>query len=835
MSTSESTKDETTTVSSGDEEKKGLISQKSIIEDEKEEELPPGEIPSYPTCRMPLQVLGVQPRSPVAWSASGEYLAFVSMNFSIYVVKKVETRLQQGIKLSFHRLWTLSGHANRVHFLLFHPTLPILVSTSHDGIFIWDITRGVLIQKITPATSRDAHDGDVYCASWVCGSRGLVTVSQDATIRAWDFREAKAVLIDNIPAHKSGIMTCAYHEETGVLATGGRDSIVKTWEISALSKFLESPGGKSKRGGVTIAQLSSMEGHRGDITSLTFSKDGKQLWSSACDNSSKLWDLTTQTDVREITENKGNVIKVLLEKEGKTVITASIDSFIKVWEAPESVDQILQNEVRESSDMGNLLGKEIENEELRALLSNDSSVKNLLRKDFGAKMMLTKTFMAHEEGIFNLEACPTAPIYATSSLGTSIRIWANNGTWDLRLIHEYVGHKAAITDTYLLQEDIDNDESNILYTASNDFYFHEYDLESLGRRSKINFGTSISGFCVAPDRKLIIVGGTNYDIRGYAMSGEVIDQSLENHKNYVGCEVVRFSGHSGQIRYLEMHPGGQMFVSCANDFQMLTWKVKGPFKPRVLSFGQLQTETTFDTARSDIQSLKIPWEQSKYLIPQVLKFSNSYNKAHEGRINELEFSENGDYLLSCGNDHKIIVWGVNAERASLSKKASFSEAHGHVISGACWCGMNRNDEPIFATCSWDKTVKIWALTNKGKKITLIKTLMGHLEKVTDIGVGASKDFLFSCSDDCTIRCYSLVAPYKCVAVYVTEESTPFTSLSIGRNQFVSGSGSGMVGLWPFPVEKYKTCFVGEKGEYEKKTEIKKQFESRKSVTSTNRN
>ncbi|EWS73007.1 required for amino acid permease transport from the to the cell surface protein (macronuclear) [Tetrahymena thermophila SB210] len=52
-----------------------------------------------------------------------------------------------------------------------------------------------------------------------------------------------------------------------------------------------------------------------------------------------------------------------------------------------------------------------------------------------------------------------------------------------------------------------------------------------------------------------------------------------------------------------------------------------------------------------------------------------------------------------------------------------------------------------ATCSADKTIKIWGINTSSQKFELKQTLYGHTKWVWDISYGCDGEFLFSCSSD----------------------------------------------------------------------------------------
>jgi WD40 repeat protein len=59
------------------------------------------------------------------------------------------------------------------------------------------------------------------------GSR-LATGSQDRTVRLWDTRTWRQLLV--LRAHSATVMTVAWSPDGGTLATGSHDGVVRLWQ-----------------------------------------------------------------------------------------------------------------------------------------------------------------------------------------------------------------------------------------------------------------------------------------------------------------------------------------------------------------------------------------------------------------------------------------------------------------------------------------------------------------------------------------------------------------------------------------------------------------------------
>ncbi|KAJ5080722.1 hypothetical protein M0811_13830 [Anaeramoeba ignava] len=782
---------------------------------------------ALPICSKPLRVVGVQEKSPVSWSPDGNMFAFVSGNHSIYLIRKNERKSQQGtIALSFSVEATLEDHVSPVTSLLFHPNKPILVSGGHEGLFIWDLRNSTLKQKIKTGSHISAHDGAVECLIWLQNGDCLITGSSDTTLKAWDMRGDQAQCIDTINAHKAPILVFTYCPATQILASAGRDSTIKLWDISKLNHFFTADEHEKDDTSVKIVQNNSIEGHRGDITALTFTRDGSRIWSGARDNDIILWSTKSAKKVDSISGHKGDIKKLLLMKNETVLISASADKTIKVWELSSKGDKEEKTEKTETRGDGGLedVLQTVDNEALRKILEDDISLTTLIKDQLEGGAHLLNELEAHEEGIASLEMSPTAPLGITSSMHNSIRIWSFVNPLKIGFVHEFIGQSKAIT-SIRLDERADDDDLNennqdqnretalrTIFSGSLDYTVHQYDVETVGRLMQINFRNSVQSLDVSPDKQFLVIGGSSYDLKGYALHPSYVK---DNDATCVLQEVARFVGHSGKIKYIAISPDGNMMTSSSNDFKLLTWKLKKPYSPKRMTRGELLTQSDFDVNSFDFK----PGVQH-VLVPEKIKPTDTVHE-HEGHVNCFGFNSNATLFASCGNDHKIVVYKPNTRKAGLSKKFAQSNAHNAVIECMCWCKDFQSNKELLCTGSWDKTAKIWRIDDNQKGMKCVRTITDHWGKIVGIGASGDNRFLLTCSVDFTVRCFSLTEPFDCVALYSIPQEAPFTCLAVGKDSFVTGSENGMLRVWPMFGGRFDNSFIqkiplNEQIEYDRK-------------------
>lgn len=132
-----------------------------------------------------------------------------------------------------------------------------------------------------------------------------------------------------LSAHHSVIHAIAYSEQLSLLATAGRDHVINLWHITTSS----------------AAFVSSLEGHLGDVLSLTVSQDGNILFSGAADNRVKLWDLQNHHYIRDImvshflNPHRGDVVFLTTDLKHGQLLSVCLDGSLRVFQVNETVQQ----------------------------------------------------------------------------------------------------------------------------------------------------------------------------------------------------------------------------------------------------------------------------------------------------------------------------------------------------------------------------------------------------------------------------------------------------------------------------------------------------------------
>jgi WD40 repeat protein len=79
-----------------------------------------------------------------------------------------------------------------------------------------------------------------------------------------------------------------------------------------------------------------LKGHTEAVVDLKFSPDGKRVVTASGDNTARLWDAETGTEIAALKAHEGAVLSAAFSPDGKRVVTASEDKTARLWDVSRS-------------------------------------------------------------------------------------------------------------------------------------------------------------------------------------------------------------------------------------------------------------------------------------------------------------------------------------------------------------------------------------------------------------------------------------------------------------------------------------------------------------------
>jgi WD40 repeat protein len=175
------------------------------------------------------------------------------------------------------------------------------VATASERLRIWSVQRQE-VEKVF-----DDFDGLVYSVAYSPSGDLLVAGNSDGTVVVWETADWKK-----------------------------RQELKEDWPIRSLvfspdGKTLAVAGGKVERGIVELRSVNdltlakSLDGHKGAVTSASFSADGKTLVTCSIDKTVKLWTVGTGQIARSAASFEMGVSAVAISPTSNTVATGGFE------------------------------------------------------------------------------------------------------------------------------------------------------------------------------------------------------------------------------------------------------------------------------------------------------------------------------------------------------------------------------------------------------------------------------------------------------------------------------------------------------------------------------
>jgi WD40 repeat protein len=254
----------------------------------------------------------------------------------------------------------LRGHTGWVTAIAFSPDSTRLVSGSNDKTAkIWDTNTGRELRSL------EGHTAPVKGVGFDPDGRHVCSGSADMEVRVWDVENGQAtttkmgggdwvatgvtfsltgkrVALSNRRARSASSVTVCDREQGNELF-----SITAKGQQSAVACAF-SPDGKdfaTGEGDPPAAVLLhtrnaqsgrprlSLKGHQAALTSVAYSSDGKQLASASADQTIKIWDATSGSEIVTLHEEQ-SALSLAFSPDGRRLASGGADGMVRLWEPP---------------------------------------------------------------------------------------------------------------------------------------------------------------------------------------------------------------------------------------------------------------------------------------------------------------------------------------------------------------------------------------------------------------------------------------------------------------------------------------------------------------------
>lgn len=514
--------------------------------------------------------------------------------------------------------------SHNVRKAIFHPSKDIILSFAQDDeILLWNIASGEIMFKL------DGHNLSISSASFSPNGKMALTSGADGTMRVWDIENGQCTKV--IKGHFSQTITVQgqdimdYYSICSAVWSPQGDKILSVSFVN--STFCVAMWDVAT--GECIRMLSdSLIG-----SFAYFAPSGNYfVTADVHDKIVSIWDANSFKCIKKMVGHRDQITSAKYSPDGNSIISASCDKTIRVWDVSTgSTTHIFSghseaiNDVSFSND-GNWI----------VSASNDKTVR-IWDMESGKCL---QTLVGHDATVNSASFSPDDHLAISASEDKSIRIWNFSFKEDDKHLNSSIKKTGFIVASPVMNLIAYPMEPNVIGI---------WDIKSQSLRGKLRGHTDMVisvGFC--PRHKIIVTTSKDGTIRFW---------SAENMK----CLKV-FDNFCGQTEVISFNKEESLL--------MVTIYTGGDYEN--LSVFDIASQKLIETIQiPDSNAIAISHDNKKIAIGNLggingntISILDKDGKClmklagHQSFINTIEFSSDGQFLVSSSSDKTTKLWNI---------------------------------------------------------------------------------------------------------------------------------------------------------------------------------
>jgi WD40 repeat protein len=530
-------------------------------------------------------------------------------------------------------LRSLAAVKSPILCVAFGPGTSVVAFGCADGnVRIWEVTAGQKVALLTTDGPKGkklaAHRDAVNALAFAGDGKTLATVGDDRLLKLWDLT-VNPIRQRFVSRSFSGkLQAVAYSPDAKVVATGGADGTVKLWDATKL----ELPGG------IRI----NLAAHRGPVSGLAFSSDGKMLASgaglTAGGGEVKLWDAARGQSLITLPHPAGAIYSLSFVPGRQTLALASAAADVELSDL-----QLAQERLTLKKPAGTVLAVAFSPDgQTLAVAGSDDSVKLLNRQNGELRLPLT----GHKGTVTSLAFEPGSRILASGSADKTVKVW-NSATG--RMVHNLEGHSDRVAAVAI------SADGDTLAAGCGDGTIQLWKLGSGKKGATLRGHTDgVTALAFAPQGKTLASAARDGTVRLWTGG-----KNLETWK-----------GHSDAVLTVAFSPDGKQIASGSVDGTVKFWQVSSGKVQLTLSgnhgavcclaFSRDGRTLATGTGPSDASEGQMPGELK--LWDTVAGQERATLHGHVLGVLALAFAPDDRTLASSSQDETVKLWEADGFR-----------------------------------------------------------------------------------------------------------------------------------------------------------------------------
>jgi len=615
--------------------------------------------------------------------------------------------------------------------------------------------------------------------------RQLLKETQDSPYRGfeWYYWQPQTHLaLKTLRGHRRGVYSAAFSPDGQRIVTGSWDNTAKVWDAASGTN------------------LFTLTGHNNYVYSVAFSPDGQRIVTGSWDTTARVWEAASGKLLAMFPGHSGNIFSVAFSPDGQRIVSGSADKTANVWEAASGQELLML-----TGHKGGIRCAAFSPDGQRIVTGSEDHSAKVWEAATGTNLL---TLTGHSGWISSVAFSPDGQRIVTGSLDHTAEVWeAASG----RELFPLKGHSREIWSVAF------SPDGKRIATGSFDGTAKVWEAAS-GRElfTLKGHGSGVRSVAFSPDGRWILTASGDGTAKVWeTASGVSADET--------GRNLVTLRGHSAEIWSVSFSPDGQRIVTgswdntakvweAASGKQLLTFaghsnKVySAAFSPdgqRIVTGSADNTAKVWEAASG--RGLLTLTGHSNWVL--FVSFSpdgkrivtGSYDRTakvwdaangrelltlqgHNDAIGPVAFSPDGRRIVTGSDDGKANVWEATSGRELFTL-----QGHNDAIGSVAFS----SDGQRIVTGSFDGTAKVWEAAS-GKPLL---TLKGHSERILSVTFSPDGRRILTGSDDSTAKVWETVSGLELLTLKGHSSGVVSVGFSPDGQRIVTGSRDGTARVW----------------------------------------